>query len=114
MSTLILIRHGQATAFSEVTDRLSEIGVEQSRKLGEYWVRQGLRFDEVYSGPLERQRRTAEIAGRLYQEAGLSWPAVCVLPELAEYPAEEILGRGVPELSSRDPHFRELATALQL
>ena len=114
MSNLILVRHGQATAFSQVTDRLSEVGEEQSRRLGEYWLRQGLRFDEVYSGPLERQRRTAEIVGKRFEEAGMSWPGVRVLPELAEYHAEALLSRGVPELSSRDPHFRELAATLEI
>ncbi len=113
MSTLILVRHGQATALSQVTDRLSEIGEEQARRLGEYWVRQGVCFDEVYSGPLERQRRTAAIVGEHYAKSGVNWPAVQVLPELAEYHAEAIVSRSVPELSSRDARFRELADALQ-
>ena len=63
MSTLVLVRHAQATAFEKDTDRLSAIGEQQSIRLGEYWRELGVRFDEVYTGTMQRHLRTAELAG---------------------------------------------------
>ena len=63
VSVLTLVRHAQASFFPEDYDRLSPLGEQQARLLGEFWVRQGMRFDEVYSGPRLRQRQTAEMAG---------------------------------------------------
>jgi broad specificity phosphatase PhoE len=63
MSTLVLIRHAQATAFEQDTDRLSTIGEQQAARLGEYWREQGVQFDEVYTGAMRRHARTAELAG---------------------------------------------------
>lgn len=63
MSTLVLVRHAQATAFEQDTDRLSAIGEQQATRLGEYWRELGLRFDEVHTGTMRRHLRTAELAG---------------------------------------------------
>ncbi|HYL78438.1 MAG TPA: histidine phosphatase family protein [Bryobacteraceae bacterium] len=63
MSTLVLVRHAQATAFEKDTDRLSAIGEQQSIRLGEYWRELGVQFDEVYTGTMQRHLRTAELAG---------------------------------------------------
>jgi broad specificity phosphatase PhoE len=62
MSTLTVVRHGQARPFDSNPDQLSALGEEQARMLGEYWKRLGVTFDEVWSGSLQRQRRTAELA----------------------------------------------------
>lgn len=62
MSTLTVIRHGQARPFDSNPDQLSALGEEQARVLGEYWRRLGVSFDEVWSGSLTRQRQTAELA----------------------------------------------------
>ena len=58
MGYLVLVRHGQARSFEKDGDRLSPLGEEQAETLARYWVRQGVNFDEVYSGALVRQRRT--------------------------------------------------------
>jgi len=63
MSTLVLVRHAQATIFDEDSDKLSEIGKRQAIALGEFWKARNIRFDEVYSGTLKRHARTAELAG---------------------------------------------------
>ena len=63
MSTLVLVRHAQATPFEKITDQLSKIGEDQSARLGEYWRARGVVFDEVYSGTFQRHIRTAELAG---------------------------------------------------
>lgn len=105
MAYLVLVRHGQATPFEEITDRLSALGEIQSRKLGEYWMRQGVSFDEVYTGSLIRQRRTEELA------RGAGWPGPEVLPELNEYDADAVVKQFAPRLAARDPRFRILVEA---
>ncbi len=62
MSTLTVVRHGQARPFDPNPDQLSALGEEQARALAEYWKRTGVAFDEVWSGSLKRQRQTAELA----------------------------------------------------
>lgn len=62
MSTLTVVRHGQARPFDDNPDQLSALGEEQARTLAAYWRRAGLTFDEVLSGSLQRQRQTAELA----------------------------------------------------
>jgi broad specificity phosphatase PhoE len=113
MSYLVLVRHGQSRTFEKEGDQLSSLGEEQARTLGEFWLRQGEKFDEVYSGALVRQRRTAEIAGRCFTEAGLSWPEIQTVPEFNEYDSNGILNRLAPALGERDADFRALADAFE-
>jgi broad specificity phosphatase PhoE len=113
MGTLILVRHGQARSFEKDSDRLSATGEDQARELGKFWLRRGLSFSEVYSGALVRQRRTAEIVGGTYIEAGLTWPEIQTTPELNEYDSEGILNRLVPAIAERDAKFRELLAAFE-
>jgi broad specificity phosphatase PhoE len=108
MSTLTLIRHGQATPFEKITDRLSEIGEAQSEKLGKYWLRDGIQFDEVYTGSLVRHHRTAEIVYDCYRKAGLALPEPVVMPEFNEYDADGILTKLRPALAEKNPEFRRL------
>ncbi|MEH6545858.1 MAG: histidine phosphatase family protein [Sneathiella sp.] len=65
MTELTLIRHGQAQtgATDEASyDRLSDLGHEQARWLGEYF-RKSLNFDHILSGTLTRQIETAQSLG---------------------------------------------------
>jgi broad specificity phosphatase PhoE len=62
MASIYLIRHGQASFGTDDYDRLSEMGCRQAEVLGEYLEHCGVRFDAVYSGALQRQRKTASIA----------------------------------------------------
>jgi broad specificity phosphatase PhoE len=56
MSTLYLVRHGQASFGTDDYDRLSATGREQIRLLGEYFAERGERIDRIYTGHLQRQR----------------------------------------------------------
>src|SRR5262245_58086281 len=109
MGYLVLVRHGQARSFEKDGDRLSPLGEEQARALARYWVRQGVNFDEVYSGALVRQRRTAEIAEECFVQSGLAWPRLQTMPELNEYDAIGIINNLIPSLAERDAAFRALA-----
>jgi broad specificity phosphatase PhoE len=113
VSTLTLVRHGQASFFADDYDRLSTVGEAQATLLGEYWVRQGEVFSEVYVGPLRRQQQTAELVGAAFQRAGVPWPEPLVFSELQEYDLTGLLGQLGPELALRDTAFAELVKAYQ-
>lgn len=82
MGTLYLVRHGQASFGAEDYDRLSDLGRQQSRRLGEYFARKGLRFDAVISGTLRRHLETldgirlglGDLATNM--DAALPWPGI--------------------------------------
>ena len=108
-----MVRHGQATPFEEITDRLSPLGETQARKLAEFWIRNGATFDEVYTGSLNRQRRTAELVREAFTAHGLAWPEAQVMPELNEYDAESVVKQFAPQLAARDSEFRLLVEATE-
>lgn len=62
MSLVHLVRHGQASAGTANYDRLSDIGREQSRILGAWWLAQGFSPNAAFHGSLERQRDTASLS----------------------------------------------------
>lgn len=104
MARLLLVRHGQASFFSENYDRLSPLGEEQARRLGAYLKARGVVPDRVFAGPLERQRRTAEIAAA---EAD-GWPGVVELAGLREHQGDELVRQHLPALSGASPEIAAL------
>jgi broad specificity phosphatase PhoE len=113
MSTLLLVRHGQARAFEADSDRLTERGEEQARAVGEHLVSLGAPFDVVISGTLTRQRRTQEIVGDRFRAAGVDWPEPSIDAAWNEYAADGILGTLMPALALRDAAFAERVQAFQ-
>ena len=99
MGTLVLIRHGQATYGEADYDRLSSRGEDQASALGAFLAEQ--RIDPVFAGPLRRQQET--VAAR--REAAPACPSPTTLPELAEYPAFDMLQHFMPRLVAEDPQF---------
>ncbi|MDR0478286.1 MAG: histidine phosphatase family protein [Burkholderiaceae bacterium] len=90
MGTIYLVRHGQASFGADDYDQLSDLGVRQSERLGQYWrARFGeqLRFDAVLTGTLRRQAQTwqaiADGAGLAHKR--IEWPG------LNEYNGEAII-----------------------
>jgi broad specificity phosphatase PhoE len=103
MSTLYLIRHGQASFGKENYDRLSERGVTQSKRLGEYLASGNITFDAVYTGSLVRHEETAREIRDACSAKGLALPAAVILEGLNEYDSREILTALVPEIVSENP-----------
>jgi broad specificity phosphatase PhoE len=103
MSTLYLVRHGQASFGSDDYDRLSPTGEAQVRELGRYFSGLGEHIDHIYSGSLRRQRQTAEIVAA---ELGASAPPIGIEPAFDEYDSDVILQTFAKSLSPA-----ELATA---
>lgn len=111
MGTLLLIRHGQASALSAEYDKLTPLGEEQARCLGLEWARRKTGFAQVYYGPRERQRRTAELA--IAACAGAGGPALRAtpLPALDEFRIEP-LQRQFPLFAQEHPELRKYVPGL--
>ncbi|MGD2044884.1 MAG: histidine phosphatase family protein [Gemmatimonadota bacterium] len=117
MSRLLLVRHGQASfdahperAFEDY-DKLSELGRQQAIALGEELVAGGVTFDRIYSGPLRRQRETADRVGEAFERLGEVWPGVVELPELAEHEGSRVVRHALStEAEHQDALQRLLAS----
>lgn len=92
MSTLWLIRHAQASFGASDYDVLSELGVRQSRLLGDWLATTRTPLDAVYTGPRRRQIDTAAHLLAAARAAGARVPeGATVLEDLDEFPWEEVL-----------------------
>ncbi len=106
MRRLLLARHGQSVSnavrrFQGAQDvALSPLGIRQAEALGQAIGRR--RVAHVYSSPLERARRTAEIAG------GGSAVPLTVVDDLRELSLGDWEGCTVEEIRTRpgDPYTR--------
>jgi len=111
LSSLYLIRHGQASFGAADYDVLSDTGIAQSRRLGQHLGERQLAVDAVYVGPRVRHRDTARHLRDASAEAGHSLPAPIELPELDEYPAFELLRHWMPILTEEDPTMAAILEA---
>jgi len=108
MQELYLIRHGQAGLRSDY-DRLSELGIEQARMLGEWLRAQGIKFDAVVCGGLRRQIETAAAMGleaqveAQWNEFDLDAVYACIAPQLAKVDEEFRLGYEALVAEASDP-----------
>jgi broad specificity phosphatase PhoE len=105
MSTLFLVRHGQASSYDHGGDHLSDLGRAQARKLGEYLVRSAATFDVAIAGTMLRQQQTAAIVAEVYAQAGLLFPGTQVDARWNEYDAQGVTGALVPVLAAADSGF---------
>lgn len=108
MGTLMLVRHGQASFHADDYDQLSQKGEDQMRELGAYWVRHRFTADRVVTGPLKRQRHSAQLVHEAFAEAGLPWPETEVIDDWSELPAELMAQTFIPRLAAEDDRAREL------
>ena len=98
MSEIYVVRHGQAAFGTDDYDRLTEIGWEQSRLLGEYFRGRETRFASVFTGDMRRHRET--LAGLRDSLPGT--PDAEVLPGLNEYDFHSMLKVYPPALERAD------------
>jgi len=105
LSTLYLVRHGQAGT-RDAYDSLSDLGRRQARLLGEHFVSQGIQFSSAYVGGLSRQQQTAEQVGAAYANGGVAFPIVNVEPGWDEFDLGRVYREIAPQLSSDDAEFR--------
>lgn len=101
MSHLTLIRHGQASFFSEDYDQLSSLGKEQAKLLGQFLGEHERCFDEVYIGPRKRHRETYDSLCQAYCQTGRVLPEPVILDGLDEYGIDQFVrGCGEGEMLS--------------
>ena len=62
MSTLTLLRHGQAMFGSADYDRLTPYGEKQARACSEFWRLREVRFTRIIVGPCKRHMDTVRLA----------------------------------------------------
>jgi broad specificity phosphatase PhoE len=103
MGTLLLVRHGQADTSGDTYDKLTPRGVEQARRLGEFWSARSMQFDRVYVGPCQRHEQTFEAVRAAYMTESQTMPEPISTEALDELPAIELTKRAAPELALRDP-----------
>jgi broad specificity phosphatase PhoE len=102
MSTMLLIRHGQASFGAANYDVLSDLGRKQSRTIGPVVRHRGI--DALYTGPLQRQRDTVTEMISVCPDL----PEPTVLDGFSEYPAFKLFAHWLPVLQESDPEIRAL------
>ena len=108
MSILVVVRHGQASLFSEDYDQLSEAGEIQSRELARYLNRKQIVFDELYVGPRKRHRATAEMVNELSD----SLPPPEEISEFDEHHVDQLVADHLDELSDQFPYLKVLRESM--
>lgn len=111
MATLLLVRHGQASALSQDYDQLSPLGEDQARRLGALWARLGVRVDRLHHGPRRRQRGTARILAEALQGAGRPVPEIVEVEDLDEMRLEGLMESSA-SLREQAPELGPLFDAL--
>jgi broad specificity phosphatase PhoE len=106
MSVIYLIRHAQASFGSDEYDQLSDLGVEQSRILGEYFRDLEMEFQGVYSGSMKRQLDTARKVMSHIRGDESDWEPHPAL-EFNEYDAPSIIKSQMPYMIEEDPLITE-------
>lgn len=107
MSTLYLVRHGQAAFGADDYDVLSELGTAQGAALGEHWARWGLRIDSLYVGPRRRHEATASALLAGLARGGAAAPTVLPLPSWDEFDFGAVLRGARPTLESEYQQLKE-------
>ncbi len=109
MSTIFLIRHGQASFGTDDYDRLSVTGHKQSRVAGEYLQGIAKTVDTIYAGSLRRHVETADgIAQSVKTQEG-NRPEIRIDARLNEVDAESQFKHLVPLLKAADAEIAQLA-----
>ena len=104
MSIIYFIRHAQAGTRDNY-DRLSELGEQQAKLLGEHLAAQGIRLSAVVSGGMQRQRHTAEMVLKELSRAGLPAPDLWADERWNEFSLLRVYQSYVPRLIEESEAF---------
>ena len=106
MSKIYLVRHGQAGT-RDAYDRLSDLGHQQAKLLGEYFAGQHIVFSAAYSGSMKRQQETGFAVRTAYQQKGILFPEIVTRQQWNEFNLDQIYREIAPVMCDDDPDFRE-------
>ena len=95
MAQLLLVRHGQESFGASDYDKLSDLGVEQSRALGQFWARCDLPIDNMIAGSMRRHRETAEAVCEALPDA----PPLQIDAGFNEYDFQDVMLRYRPDFA---------------
>lgn len=106
MSSVYLIRHGQAGARGHY-DALSDLGQRQAYLLGQHLAAQKVPFKAFIAGCRNRQQQTAGQVWRAYREAKVPVPDIASDPNWNEFDMTAVFSEFAPLLSESDPQFKQ-------
>lgn len=101
MTTLLLVRHGQASFGSKNYDELSPLGHRQSEILGGHWRTAGFTADRWFAGAMARQKSTGESA---LKTLGLD-AAITEHAGFDEYDHQGLIRSYLPVIAAEDRSF---------
>jgi broad specificity phosphatase PhoE len=113
LSWLYLVRHGQAGTRIDY-DTLSDVGVDQARRLGKHLQSQKLDLTRIIAGALKRQQETARIVETMFRAGGLAVPTVEIDPEWNEFDLDAVYREIAPMLAQEDTEFKEHMAQMEL
>lgn len=111
MPLLVLVRHGQASAFSAEYDQLSPLGLRQADLLGVLLARRPTP-SVLLTGPRARQKGTAERLAAAARDAGRPYPEVKLLDDLDEMRVEPLATQHLPSLVEKHQTLKLRAEVL--
>lgn len=112
LSTLYLIRHGQAGTRDNY-DLLSALGQQQARHLGDYWATQAIALDAIYAGGLWRQQQTAQLFAGVLRAQGQIAPDVGIDEQWNEFSLAAVYRGLAARLCAEDRAFATDYAAMQ-
>lgn len=102
MTTLVLVRHGQASFGARNYDELSPLGHRQSAALGAHWRELGLQAEAWYSGTLARQKKTgSEVRAAM----GHADTTIAEHPAFDEYDHQGLIKAYLPLIAADHPEL---------
>ena len=99
MSTLYIIRHGQASFGHENYDQLSPTGYRQARVVARHLKGLGIDFDAAYTGAMDRQKQTFQAMADVFADSHRHLPAPIATGALNEYDSEGVWQRFFPQMA---------------
>lgn len=100
MTTIVLVRHGQASFGTANYDRLSPLGERQAVLLGQHWQATGFHADRAVAGSLSRQQCTGEQA---LSALGSRAPRLTTDADFNEFNHTQLVQAYLPRLVADDP-----------
>jgi broad specificity phosphatase PhoE len=103
MSTLFMLRHGQASFGHDNYDELSAIGYRQARLVARHMQAIGVGFDAAYTGEMARHRQTFRALAEIFTQHASPLPAPVVTADLNEYDSTGVWNHFFPALVGDNP-----------